>query len=109
MNDDSRSVLGITQSITGQAWRWRETAVDARDPDFAPDDLVTMLLMARGVPRDDLERHRDPTIRGFMPDPSIFRDMDTAAARLADAVEAERDRLRFMAIMMSTAQPARRC
>jgi single-stranded-DNA-specific exonuclease len=81
-------VLNITQSITGQAWRWRSGDVDARDPDFAPDDLVTQLLMARGVPRDDLERHRDPTIRAFMPDPSIFRDMDAAAARLADAVEA---------------------
>ena len=28
-----------------------------------------------------------PTIRGFMPDPSIFRDMDNAAERLADAVQ----------------------
>jgi single-stranded-DNA-specific exonuclease len=83
----SNLVLNITQSITGQAWRWREGNVDARDPDFAPDDLVTQLLIARGVPRDDLERHRDPTIRGFMPDPSIFRDMDAAAKRLADAVE----------------------
>ena len=27
-----------------------------------------------------------PSIRGFMPDPSIFRDMDRAADRLADAV-----------------------
>lgn len=84
----SNLVLNITQSITGQAWRWREGNVDARDPDFAPDDLVTQLLIARGVPRDDLERHRDPTIRGFMPDPSIFRDMDAAARRLSDAVEA---------------------
>ena len=53
-----------------------------------PDDLVAQLLLARGVPRDDLERHRAPTIRAFMPDPSIFRDMDKAAERLADAVEA---------------------
>ena len=83
------SVLNITQSITGQAWQWRSGDVDARDPGFQPDDLVTQLLMARGVPRDDLERHRDPTIRGFMPDPSIFQDMDRAAERLADAVAAQ--------------------
>lgn len=80
-------VLNITQSILGQPWHWRGSGADGRDPDFQPDDLVTQLLMARGVPRDDLERQRDPTIRGFMPDPSIFRDMDVAADRLADAVE----------------------
>jgi single-stranded-DNA-specific exonuclease len=81
------SVLNITHSILGQAWQWREGNVDARDPGFQPDDLVTQLLMARGVARDDVERHRDPTIRAFMPDPSIFRDMDTGAARIAEAVE----------------------
>ncbi len=81
-------VLGITQSILGQAWQWRSGNCDARDPGFVPDDLVSQLLMARGVPREDLERHRDPTIRGFMPDPSIFQDMEKAATRLADAVQA---------------------
>jgi single-stranded-DNA-specific exonuclease len=82
------SLLNIPTSILGQSWQWRGGAADARDPDFAPDDLVTQLLLARGVPRDDLERHRNPTIRNFMPDPSIFRDMDSAAERLAGAVEA---------------------
>src|SRR4051812_47322666 len=46
------------------------------------------MLMARRVGRDDLARHRAPTLRAFMPDPSVFQDMDKAAARLADAVEA---------------------
>lgn len=55
--------------------------------DSAPgDDLVTQLLMSRGVVREDLERHRRPTLRDFLPDPSIFRDMDSAAARLSDAI-----------------------
>src|SRR4051794_36836876 len=50
------------------------------------DDLVDELLLARGVPRDDLARHRDPRIRDFLPDPSAFQDMDKGAKRLADAV-----------------------
>ncbi len=50
------------------------------------DDVVTQLLLARGVARDDLERHRNPTLRDFLPDPSLFRDMDSAAERLAQAV-----------------------
>ena len=68
-------------SLTGQAWRWRGAGGEA-------DDLVTQLLLARGCPFEELEAHRNPTIRAFMPDPSIFRDMERAAARLADAVQA---------------------
>jgi len=49
-------------------------------------DVVTQLLLSRGVAPDDLERHRNPTLRSFLPDPSAFRDMDLAAERLAQAV-----------------------
>jgi single-stranded-DNA-specific exonuclease len=80
-------VLGIQRSILGQPWRWRGLVQDSRDG-LVPDDLVTSLLLARGCPREELEAHRNPSIRAFMPDPSIFRDMDRAAARLADAVAA---------------------
>ncbi|WP_420138706.1 single-stranded-DNA-specific exonuclease RecJ [Sphingomonas sp.] len=79
-------VLSVSRSILGQPWRWRGLEGERRDAGFAPDDLVTQLLLARGVDRDALEQHRTPTIRGFMPDPSIFRDMDVAAERLAKAV-----------------------
>ncbi|GAA0278120.1 single-stranded-DNA-specific exonuclease RecJ [Alteraurantiacibacter aestuarii] len=49
-------------------------------------DIISQLLMARGVARDDLDRHRDPNLRGFLPDPSEFRDMDRAAQRIAEAI-----------------------
>ena len=51
------------------------------------DALVDELLLARGVARDDLARHRDPRIRDFLPDPRCFHDMDKGAERLADAVQ----------------------
>lgn len=50
------------------------------------DDLVTQILLSRGVAREDVERQRNPTLRAFLPDPSAFRDMDVAAQRLADAI-----------------------
>lgn len=50
------------------------------------DDIVRQLLLSRGVAPDDIERHRVPTLRNFLPDPSRFRDMDVAADRLAQAV-----------------------
>ena len=80
--------LGITRSIGGQGWRWRRASADVASEGLNPDDLVTQLLLARGVERSDLDRHRAPSLRAFMPDPSIFQDMDRAAIRLADAVEA---------------------
>src|SRR4029079_11172131 len=58
------------------------------EPGLTMDGVVDELLLARGVARDDLERHRKPTIRDFLPDPSAFEDMDKGAARLADAVQA---------------------
>jgi single-stranded-DNA-specific exonuclease len=51
------------------------------------DSLVDELLLARGIAPDDLDRHRDPRIRDFLPDPSVFQDMDKGAKRLADAVQ----------------------
>jgi single-stranded-DNA-specific exonuclease len=68
--------------VSGQPWRWRRSA----EPELGIDALVDELLLARGVPRDDLARHRDPRIRDFLPDPSAFQDMDKGAKRLADAV-----------------------
>jgi single-stranded-DNA-specific exonuclease len=72
--------LDVNQSISGQSWRWRRGVGPG-------DDLVAGLLLARGCPPDEIDAHRRPTLRGFMPDPSMFRDMDVAAMRLADAVE----------------------
>jgi single-stranded-DNA-specific exonuclease len=77
------AVLDIQRSVTGQPWRWRRPP----EPSLGMDELVDELLLARGVPREDLARHRDPRIRDFLPDPSRFRDMDKGAARLAEAIQ----------------------
>ena len=69
-------------SLTGMPWEWR-----FRGGDDLSRDLVDQLLLARGVAPEDLSRERDPRIRDFLPDPSVFADMDKAASRLADAIE----------------------
>ncbi|MBW0145766.1 single-stranded-DNA-specific exonuclease RecJ [Sphingomicrobium clamense] len=69
-------------SLTGLPWEWRY-----RGGDDLSRDLVDQLLLARGVAEEDLPRERDPRIRDFLPDPSVFADMDKAAKRVADAIE----------------------
>ena len=77
------SAFASFRSISGLPWRPRRDGGD----DLTLD-LVDQLLLARGVDPTDLARHRTPTLRDFLPDPSLFADMDKGAARLADAVEA---------------------
>ena len=72
---------GVEISLNGQPWRWRRAGGDELGR-----DLTDQLLLARGIDEADLARHRQPTIRDFLPDPSAFVDMDKAAARLADRI-----------------------
>ncbi|HWK42688.1 MAG TPA: single-stranded-DNA-specific exonuclease RecJ [Croceibacterium sp.] len=81
------AAFGIERSLSGKIWRWRGGNMElAAGPAGLEDDIVTQLLLARGVIREDLARHRSPTLREFMPDPSIFNDMDLAADRIAEAI-----------------------
>jgi len=87
MEQSGSSILGLGRSLSGRVWRWRMGNMDLVASGASLNhDIVTQLLLARGVAPDDIDRHRHPTLRSFMPDPSAFRDMDVAAERLAQAV-----------------------
>ncbi|QIG53068.1 single-stranded-DNA-specific exonuclease RecJ [Altererythrobacter sp. BO-6] len=80
-------VLGVSSSLSGRAWRWRGGNMELGDGVTGLEtDILTQLLLTRGVERDDVARHLSPTLREFLPDPSLFRDMDAAAERIAQAV-----------------------
>jgi len=82
-------VLGVERSIAGRAWHWRGGSMDFDgDPRGLGSEIVSQLLMTRGVARDDIARHARPTMREFLPDPSEFRDMERAAQRIASAIVA---------------------
>ncbi len=79
-------VFGVSRSLTGRSWRWRGGNMQLGAGIGTGTDIVDQLLIARGVERDDIDRHRNPTLRDFLPDPSAFRDMDIAAERISQAV-----------------------
>ncbi len=80
------SVFGVDSSLSGRAWQWRGGNMALSGGDGAGGDIVTQLLSSRGVAREDIETHRNPTLRNFLPDPSQFQDMQCAADRIAQAV-----------------------
>ena len=84
-------VLGVAVSLSGKAWRWRGGNMQLDEsqiggPHGLDHSILDQLLLTRGVAEHDLARHAQPTLRAFLPDPSIFRDMDTAAERIAHSV-----------------------
>jgi single-stranded-DNA-specific exonuclease len=88
---DDVTVLGIEKSLTGRRWVWRE-AEERIGLGIAQSlglpELMGRLLAARGVSAAQATDFLDPTLRAMLPDPSVLVDMDAAAARLADAVQA---------------------
>ena len=85
--DSPRPVLGISQSLSGQRWAWRGGLAPGDGLDGRGDDeLLHHLLRTRGGDPADFARLKNPTLRDWLPDPSIFVDMDRAAERLAEAL-----------------------
>ncbi|WP_206240361.1 single-stranded-DNA-specific exonuclease RecJ [Novosphingobium terrae] len=91
ISNASSALISGRMSLGGKAWHWRGGNMDMMEHDHGwdgplADDLVTQLLLARGVAREDLNRQRNPTLREFLPDPSALQDMDVAARRIAQAI-----------------------
>ena len=83
-------VFNVTTSILGQPWRWRGNVTPGGTLDGrGEDELLHHLFRARGANPDDFARLKAPTLRDWLPDPSIFKDMEVAATRLADAIAAQ--------------------
>ena len=55
--------------------------------DRRADNLLQNILIGRGITNmADMEKFLNPSVKEYMPDPSVLRDMDVAAALIADSV-----------------------
>src|SRR5262245_65212875 len=85
------AALNVTASVRGFAWRERLDRTGAgialaMSQRYRLPELLGRVLAGRGVGLDEVPVALDPSIKALMPDPSTLRDMDTAAARVADAI-----------------------
>ena len=73
----------VEKSMLGQAW------VLPTYEDFGPsgaDNLVDKILASRGI--TDVDKFLNPSVKEYMPNPSVLSDMDNAARIIADAIVA---------------------
>lgn len=84
--------LGVSRSATGRRWVGLSEASDRQAQVIAQQTGLPATLcrtLARlGVLPEAATAYLAPSLRDLMPDPSIFRDMDTAAARIKQAISA---------------------
>jgi single-stranded-DNA-specific exonuclease len=83
--------LGISHSALGRPWRWRhgdDRIAQAIAQTHGVPDVVAKLLTARHVGLEDAPDVLSPTLRRWMPDPSLLKDMDIGAQRLSAAIDA---------------------
>ncbi len=88
------AVLGVTASLSGRRWLWRDRVHPDADrlaaaiaQRCALPEILGRLLHGRGVAADTAELFLAPTLRALLPDPSCLADMDAAAMRLAQAAQ----------------------
>lgn len=88
-DDGTTTFLGIERSLSGKRWYSRE--VDQRlaaaiAQRHGLGEVAARVLAGRQVELERIEEFLEPTLRRSLPDPSLLRDMDKAALRLAEAV-----------------------
>jgi exonuclease RecJ (EC 3.1.-.-) len=84
------AAYGVERSLTGRRWVWtpaEERIGQAIAQRLGVADLIGRLIASRGVTVERAADFLDPTLRAWLPDPSVLTDMDIAAERLADAVQ----------------------
>lgn len=86
---EAEGVLSVEQSVLGK--KWALLPVDGRlaqgiSQSFNLPEIVGRLLVARGLKFEDVDTFLNPSIKTQLPDPALLKDMDKAAARMADAV-----------------------
>lgn len=77
-------------SLNGRTWRLRpsdERQGLALAQRFDLPLIVANLLVGRGVTIEEAETFLNPRIKHFLPDPSIFKDLDVAVSRIIRALQ----------------------
>jgi single-stranded-DNA-specific exonuclease len=82
--------FGVARSFSGRRWHLRPVdeeaaAVLVREQQISP--ALARLLAARGIPAGEVRNYLNPSLKHLLPDPAVLKDMASAVARVAAALE----------------------
>ena len=87
---DEERAFGVARSFSARRWRMApgdETQARKLIQNLGLSPVLARLLAARGVGESDAYDYLNPTLRKFLPDPSVLHGMDAAVGRVKTALE----------------------
>ncbi|HJE25831.1 MAG TPA: single-stranded-DNA-specific exonuclease RecJ [Methylorubrum populi] len=90
--DAPRPFLDVGASVLGRPWRERcgdpglQALAVTMTQAYGLPDLLSRVLVGRGIRPAEAEAYLSPRLRDLMPDPTVLVDMEAAVDRLAHAV-----------------------
>lgn len=83
--------FGVAKSFSGRRWQLQagdENLARQLQHELLLSPVLARLLAGRGIKAAEAGDYLQPSLRKFLPDPSLLADMDIAVARVKRAVEA---------------------
>jgi len=83
-------LLDIETSVTGRAWQQRPAEyrlIQAIAQQHNLPEIVARVVVGRGIDLEQAQEFLNPALRSALPDPSHFKDMDKACARVVEAIQ----------------------
>jgi single-stranded-DNA-specific exonuclease len=85
-----QAAFRVEKSFSGRPWNWR-LRDDARASELARHANISLslaqLLCARGVNEQTASAYLNPTLRQWLPEPLLLKDMERAITRMRGALE----------------------
>lgn len=89
---DTPPAFRVEKSFSGRPWIWR-VRDDARAGELARNANISLalaqLLSARGVNEQTVAAYLNPTLKHWLPEPLLLKDMERAIARTRRALEGQ--------------------
>lgn len=73
----------VERSMLGHAWI---TAGDQDLPFVGEEELLRHILVGRGIAESDIQHFLNPSVREYMPDPFVLRDMQAAVKTITTSI-----------------------
>ena len=77
-------------SVTGKNWilkKYNQEEIIYLKENFSLDEITAKLIVLRNIKKEDINSFLNPSIKNFLPNPSILLDMDKSTLRILKAIK----------------------